>query len=113
MEWMEKMKERFAFSEWQHRLVLRWFRSYRRFFFLVLLVVVGWGMWVWYFNIYRYHWDDAQKKSYLDSTNNETVFRESKYQHTLDVTDNDRKRHMTDTTVQKELVPPLPKSKGN
>jgi hypothetical protein len=67
--------ERFA----PKKIIYFWYRHYKVMLFVVFLVVLGFGGFSWYESLYGYHWNDEQKKQFLDSYVKETNFNEAKF----------------------------------
>lgn len=56
-----------------------WYQHYKVLFFVGFLIVLGWGGYYWYNNLYRYHWSDEQKKEFIATHFKATVFKEQAF----------------------------------
>lgn len=83
--------------------MLFWYRSHRWIFTFLFLVVLGYGGWTWYQNLYRYTWTDAQKKEFLASYAAETDFREAKFKQVVKELDDRRGRNAQTPDIQHDL----------
>ena len=68
---LKKITQNPRFSS--RKFMYTWYRYYKLLFFLLFLIVLAWGGYIWYFSIYKYSWNDAQKKEYLDKYFQEPV----------------------------------------
>jgi hypothetical protein len=66
------------------RALILWYRYYKLVLFLVFLLTLSYGGWVYYYNVYQYHFTDAEKKQYVDSYYKETTFKEARFQEMVD-----------------------------
>lgn len=82
--------EMFSFpNSWKNRFAPKqalffWYRHYKVMFFVLFLIVLGFGGWSWYYSLYRYRWNDAEKKQFLDAYFKETAFKEAKFRDVID-----------------------------
>ena len=67
-----------------HRMILLWYFSHRYLFFALLIVTVVSGLWFWKQAVYQYHWNDAEKRVYLNEHAKETSFKEEKFKSVLE-----------------------------
>lgn len=88
-------------SSWQPLFV--WYRHYKLLFFISFCIVLGFGGFAWYQDLYGYGWDDAKKREFLDTYAKETSFKEAKYQDTVDRLKQRSERHQTDPVLTKDI----------
>lgn len=67
-----------------HRMILIWYFSHRYLFFILLVVTVALGVWFWKKAVYQYHWNDVEKRTYLNEHAKETNFKEEKFRSVLE-----------------------------
>lgn len=94
-----RMKKRL--SSWQPLFI--WYRHYKLLFFFSFLVVLGFGGFAWYQDLYGYGWDDAQKRAYLDTYSKETAFKELKYRDAVERLKQRAERHLSDPVISKDI----------
>lgn len=78
------MKLSFLQIKWRNRFspqkaIYFWYRNYKVFLFFFFLIVFGCGAFAWYESLYNYHWNDEQKKKFIDSYVRETNFKEARF----------------------------------
>jgi len=52
-----------------------WNRFFKLFLALFFLGIVAWGGYLWYFNLYRAEWSEAEKNAFLNTQSKETEFK--------------------------------------
>lgn len=94
-------------------MTLLWYRSYRRVFVVFFIVLLMVGAWYWYYNLYRYSWDEGAKKVFLDSYVQETDFKEIGFRKAVSVSQEKRKRYEAGVSLKHDLfrLDVLPESK--
>jgi hypothetical protein len=100
----KKFKGRFTMKT----LVLFWFRFARTFFRVLFLLVLCGGVFVWYDNVYRGGWNDAQKKQYIETTSKETVFKENDFLKAVDMAKKKSDLFTRDVSVTRDLFMSYP-----
>lgn len=88
-------------SSWQPLFV--WYRHYKLLFFFSFLVVLGFGGYAWYQDLYGYGWNDAEKRAFLDTYSKETTFKEAKYRDAVERLEQRAERHKTDPSLSKDI----------
>jgi hypothetical protein len=96
---LKRMKAWFA--SWQP--LFMWYRHYKLLFLFSFFVVLGFGGWAWYQDLYWYSWSDEQKKEFLDTYAKETSFKESKYRDTVARLERLAERHLSDPAVTRNI----------
>lgn len=66
------------------RTLSAWYRHYKMLYFMLFLVVLGFGAWAWYGSLHRYSWNSEEKKAFIDSYAKETSFKETKFRDVVD-----------------------------
>lgn len=61
-----------------------WGKIHTLLFFIVLLIFIAIGGYVWKLNVYSGEWSDVKKQEYLKTQNKETIFNEADFQKVSD-----------------------------
>lgn len=93
------------------RMIFSWYRHYKAAFFLVFLIVLGFGGWSWFQSLYRYQWTEEEKKTYLDSYFKETTFKEGKFQASVDDLKKRSESHEETLKLERDYFAPRPEKK--
>lgn len=88
-------------SSWQPLFV--WYRHYKLLFFFSFLVVLGFGGFAWYQDLYGYSWNDTEKRAFLDTYSKETSFKEAKYRDAVDRLKQRMEWHQTPPVITKDI----------
>lgn len=80
LELSQKLKKLFSWK----RLMFFWYRHYKVMFFMGFLVVLGFGGFVWYKNLYQYQWSEETKKAFLEQHFKETRFKERAFNNVVE-----------------------------
>lgn len=96
---LKRLKKRL--SSWQPLFI--WYRHYKLLFFISFLIVLGFGGFAWYRDLYGYSWDDAKKREFLDTYAKETSFKEAKYRDTVDRLKERSENHRSDPALTKDI----------
>lgn len=70
------------FASWKGMLF--WYRSYRRVFISLFLCVLIAGSGYWYYSLYRYSWNEHEKRTFLESYSQETTLRTERFRKVID-----------------------------
>lgn len=87
-------------------------RRSKWFFMFLFFVAFGFGMSVWYQNVYRGEWSEEAKQQYVEATFRETVFREDVFRSAIESVTRRAESYATDVKVKNDIFAPLPGSKG-
>lgn len=60
-----------------------WLRKYKFVFFAIFFGVCIWGIFLWYYSLYFFHWSDDQVKQYTQSQAQQTDLDESRFDKVL------------------------------
>lgn len=85
------------------QFLLRWMKHYKLLFFAIFLMVMGWGGYQWWYSLYKYHWNDEDRKAYLTATVKETSFHEQAFQQVLTKLDDLAAAHRQTIVPKREL----------
>lgn len=93
---------------WQKRFSIRntvffWYRHYKVFLFVVFLIVLGFGGWVWYDSLYGYSWNEQEKKDFIDSYVKETKFKETGFNDVIKRMKERASEHETNPQVKRNI----------
>lgn len=81
-----------------------WWRHHvRSVFFLLFLLVAAAGILSWYWSLFLFHWTGTQEEEYRRSKSTQTVFREDRFQSTLDAIRMRRERYQVDSEPVRDL----------
>lgn len=83
--------------------VLVWYRFHRWFFVLFFFLVLGFGTWNWYQNLYRYTWTETQKQEFLKTQANETNFRVTVFEKVIKELDDRKARNENIPVIEHDL----------
>ena len=83
-----------------------WVRYPRGFYILVLFLVFGLGLSVWYKDVYHGEWTEEQKLEYARTAFSTTKFREKDFDRAVRMTLLRAEFHMTDVSVKRDLFFP-------
>ncbi|MFZ3032042.1 MAG: hypothetical protein WA082_03330 [Candidatus Moraniibacteriota bacterium] len=75
LQFSQNLKKYFSWK----RLMFFWYRHYKVMFFFGFLVVLGFGGFIWYKNLYQYQWSEETKKTFLEQHFKETRFKERNF----------------------------------
>jgi len=96
---ISRFRSRFSFR----KVTLFWYRSYRRMFLALFVVVFMAGAWYWYYNLYQYSWDEKAKKTFLDSYVQETDFKEISFKKAVSIAHEKRKQYDAGISLEHDL----------
>ncbi len=96
---LKRMKK--SLSSWQPLFV--WYRHYKLLFFFSFLVVIGFGGYAWFQDLYGYSWNDTEKRAFLDTYSKETTFKEVKYRDAVERLEQRAEQHKTDPSLSKDI----------
>lgn len=77
----QKNGERFSLGN----ILFFWYRYHKILFFCGFFIVLFFGAWRWYYNLYQYRLSDEEKKQYIEQNFRETVFKESSFQSVVEM----------------------------
>lgn len=72
----KKLKRSFSLK----RGMFFWYQHYKSLFFFGFIAVLGLGGFLWYKNLYQYHWSEEQKKEFISIHFKATNFKEKAFQ---------------------------------
>jgi hypothetical protein len=89
-------------------LLLLWFRSARKAFILLFFVAIGFGVSIWYEDVYRSEWTDEEKRAYAETAFQETVFNEAEFRKSIMAAEKRAVLHEEDATIENDFFVPIP-----
>ena len=95
--------KRFSLSAIIRRGWYFWIRHYKSLFTLGFLLLTGFAGYQWHYSLYRYHWTDQERKTYLETTVKETAFQEKKFLDVMDRLKQDREVYQQDVEIGRDL----------
>ena len=66
-----------------HSICAFWLRKYKLVFFMIFFVLCIWGIALWYYSLYYFHWSNDQIKQYTDSQTHQTDLNEPRFEKAL------------------------------
>jgi hypothetical protein len=85
------------------RVMFFWYQYYKALFLLGFAVVLGFGGYFWYSNLYQYRWTEEQRSQFVEKNFKATVFQENKF-HQLVADLRDRaKRHRDPVPLSRDI----------
>lgn len=75
------------------KIMVLLFRYSRPFLIFVFFLVFGYGLFVWYENVYRGEWSEEQKKRYAETAFEETTFREGALDRAIELYEKRARQH--------------------
>lgn len=85
------------------KLILFWYVSHRRFLGAIFGVILLFAAWEWYYSLYQYTWTDREKKVFLESYDQETTFRASRFEEAVQTMERRRTQHEEAPLLQHDL----------
>lgn len=85
------------------RFVPLWYRWYRTVFFLGFVAVLGFGGWLWYYNLYQYSWGEEEKRAYQESSFKQTDFKAEKFRRIIEVLKDREISHLQGHSPERDL----------
>ncbi|MCW1888175.1 MAG: hypothetical protein KIH67_001320 [Candidatus Moranbacteria bacterium] len=85
------------------KLTLAWYRYFKVIFALLFLAVIGWGSFIWYQSLYNFHWNDEQKKSYMETVTKETNLKQKEFDKLLASLKERESKHNEESPIDRNL----------
>lgn len=85
------------------QLTLLWYRYFKLFFTLLFFLVLGYGSYVWFHNLYRYTWTDAERQKYIETTFTQTNLKQADFEKTLGALKQREQEYQSQNLLQRNL----------
>ncbi len=89
-------------------LLLIWFKSARKLFISLFFIAIGFGVFIWYTDVYRGEWTDEEKRTYAETAFQETVFNETEFRKSVVAAEKRSALHAEDTVIGNDFFVPIP-----
>lgn len=89
-------------------LFLFWFRLSRKFFILLFFALIGFGVSVWYSDVYHGEWTDERKRAYAETAFQETAFNEADFRKSVTAAEKRSVLHGQDIVIGNDFFVPIP-----
>ena len=85
------------------KLTLAWYRYFKVFFVLLFLCISLFGSFLWYQSLYNFHWDDSQKKAYIETTTKETNLKQKEFEKLLTSLKERESQHEEESPISRNV----------
>ncbi len=85
------------------RIMAFWYRHYKIMFFGGFVAVFFMAGYLWYTNLYRYHWSAEQKKAFIDTHYRATAFKEKAFDQLVSALKDRALRHQKSFPLTRDI----------
>jgi len=85
------------------KLTLAWYRYFKILFVILFLSIILGGSFIWYQSLHLFHWDDSQKKAYIETTTKETNLKQKEFEKLLTSLKERESWHQTESPLSRNL----------
>ena len=85
------------------KLTLAWYRYFKVIYILLFIAIIGWGSFTWYQSLYNFHWNDEQKKAYMETVTKETNLKQKEFDKLLSLLKEREKQHNAESFININL----------
>jgi hypothetical protein len=79
------------------------YRWYKTAFALIFLVLLGLGVWQWYYHTAKYSWTEEQKRTFWDEYANEVDFRGARFDGAIQELDRRAREHEAGRDIERDV----------